>query len=264
MHKNNLKMLGAGPRTLMFAHGLGCDQRMWRHLVPAFQDTHRVVLFDHVGAGNSDLSAYDAKRYSSLHGYADDVVELCRELNLRDVVFVGHSVSATIGLLAGIKAPDRFRALVLVAPSPCFLNDGDYRGGFSAADIDGLIDALDANYIGWSRSITPVIMGNAERPELTEELTESFCRTDPDIARQFARVTFTSDHRADLPQLSRPALVMQCRNDAIANDAVGAYVHSRLPSSQLVRLNATGHCPHLSAPAEVIAELSAYLRQLDA
>jgi sigma-B regulation protein RsbQ len=244
---------------MLFAHGFGCDQTMWRHVAPAFEADHRVVLFDHVGSGGSDLAAYDPVKYASLGGYADDVVEICRELGLADVVFVGHSVSAMIGVLAAQRAPELFGALVMVGPSPRYVDDGGYVGGFSRADIVGLLDALDANHLGWSAQLAPVIMGTPERPELTEELTNSFCRTDPDIARQFARVTFLSDNRGDLPSVAVPTLVLQCSADAIAPDAVGRFVHDSVPGSVFVQLRATGHVPHLSAPEETTAAIRSFL-----
>jgi sigma-B regulation protein RsbQ len=246
-------------RPMIFAHGFGCDQNMWRFVWPEFADEHRVVLFDHVGAGGSDAAAFDRERYSSLEGYADDVLEICHELDLSDVVFVGHSVSAMIGVLAATKEPERFGRLVLVGPSPRYIDDEDYAGGFTREDIEGLLDSMDSNYLGWSSAMAPVIMGNDDRPELGEELTNSFCRADPEIARHFARVTFTSDNRADLPRVRTPSLVLQCADDAIAPDVVGEYVDSRLPDSRLVRLAATGHCPNLSAPEETVAAIEAFL-----
>jgi sigma-B regulation protein RsbQ len=245
---------------MMFAHGFGCDQAMWRFVAPDFGVDHRVVLFDHVGAGNSDLSAYDHEKYGSLRGYARDIVEICRELDLTDVVLVGHSVSAMIGVLALQEAPELFGALVMVGPNPRYVDDGDYVGGFSRADIAGLLDALDSNHLGWSAQMAPVIMGNhPEHPELAEELTNSFCRTDPDIARQFARVTFLSDNRADLPDIAVPTLVLQCSEDVIAPDVVGRYVHEAVPGSTFTQLAATGHVPHLSAPEETTAAIRAFL-----
>jgi sigma-B regulation protein RsbQ len=244
---------------MVFAHGFGCDQAMWRFVAPDFAVDHRVVLFDHVGAGNSDLSAYDPEKYGTLRGYASDVVEICRELGLADVVFVGHSVSAMIGVLALQQAPELFGALVMVGPNPRYVDDGDYVGGFSRDDIGGLLDALDSNHLGWSAQMAPVIMGNPDRPELTEELTNSFCRTDPAIARQFARVTFLSDNRADLPGVAVPTLVLQCSQDVIAPDVVGEFVHRQIPGSVLTRLAATGHVPHLSAPEETTAAIRAFL-----
>jgi sigma-B regulation protein RsbQ len=244
---------------MVFAHGYGCDQAMWRHVAPDFEADHRVVLFDHVGAGGSDLSAYDPDRYGSLRGYAADVVEICRELELTDVVLVGHSVSAMIGVLALRQAPELFGALVMIGPNPRYVDDGDYTGGFSRADVAAMLDALESNHLGWSAAMAPVIMGNPDQPELTEELTDSFCRTDPAIARQFARVTFLSDNRDDLPAVAVPTLVMQCSADVIAPEVVGRYVHARVPDSAFVQLSATGHCPHLSAPAETVAAIRAWL-----
>jgi sigma-B regulation protein RsbQ len=244
---------------MIFAHGFGCDQAMWRFVAPDFEVDHRVVLFDHVGAGNSDLSAYDVEKYASLRGYANDIVEICRELGLTDVVLVGHSVSAMIGVLALQEAPELFGALVMVGPNPRYVDDGEYVGGFSRADIVGLLDALDSNHLGWSTQMAPVIMGNPDHPELAEELTNSFCRTDPDIARQFARVTFLSDNRADLAGVAVPTLVLQCSEDVIAPDVVGRYVHEQVAGSTLTRLQATGHVPHLSAPEETTAAIRAFL-----
>jgi sigma-B regulation protein RsbQ len=258
--RNSVRVSGlpAG-RPIVFAHGFGCDQSMWRLVVPDFEVDHRVVLFDHVGSGGSDLTAYDPVKYGSLAGYADDVVDLCRELDLTDVVFVGHSVSSMIGVLAARRAPELFGALVMVGPSPRYVDEEGYTGGFTRADIAGLLDALDSNHLGWSAAMAPVIMGNPERPELTQELTNSFCRTDPAIARQFARVTFLSDNRADLPHVPVPALVLQCTADAIAPEVVGRYVADHVPDCRLVRLTATGHCPHLSAPEETTAAIRAFL-----
>ncbi len=246
---------------MVFAHGFGCDQNMWRLLVPRFEDRHRVVLFDHVGAGGSDVSAYDPDRYSSLEGYADDVVQLVEDLDLADVVFVGHSVSAMIGALAAARSPDRFAHLVLIGPSPRYIDDDDYVGGFGVDDIDGLLVSLDANYLGWSSAMAPVIMANPDRPHLGAELTESFCRTDPEIQKRFARTTFLSDNRADLARVTTPCLVLQCSDDVIAPEVVGRYVHEHLHDSVFVQLAATGHCPNLSAPDETADAIESYLAQ---
>jgi sigma-B regulation protein RsbQ len=258
--RNNVSVLGDGEIPMIFAHGYGCDHNMWRLITPAFADTHRVILFDHVGAGGSDLSAYDRSKYSSLDGYAQDLLEICHELELERVVFVGHSVSAMIGVLAAIQEPERFDRLVLIGPSPRYINDGDYIGGFTRKDIEDLLEFQDSNYLGWSATLAPVIMGNEDRPELSEELRNSFCRTDPDIARQFAAVTFLSDNRDDLPLARVPSLVVQCREDAIAPMPVGEYVHRSLPESEMVVLDATGHCPHLSAPEETIVAIRNFLQ----
>lgn len=259
IRRNNVNVRGASGPPMLFAHGFGCDQNMWRFVAPAFTDAYRVVLFDHVGAGGSDLSAYDKQKYARLDGYAADVLEICAELRLTDVVFVGHSVSAMIGVLAARLQPDRFRALVLIGPSPRYINDTDYVGGFSREDIDGLLSSLDSNYLGWSSAMAPVIMGNPDRPELGTELTNSFCRTDPDIAADFARVTFFSDNREDLPGVRVPSLILQCSDDVIAPDSVGEYVRRQMPVSQFVRMRATGHCPNLSAPDETIAAMKTFL-----
>lgn len=259
--RHNIAVRGRadGP-AMLFAHGYGCDQNMWRHVAPAFEDAFRVVLFDHIGAGLSDLAAYDADRHGSLAGYAHDVLDICRELDLRDVVFVGHSVSAMVGVLAAVEEPERFSKLVLVSPSPRYTDDGDYIGGFAASDIEEMLESLESNYLGWSTAMAPVIMGNAERPQLGEELTASFCRTDPAIARRFARVTFTSDNRRDLPRVTTPTLVLQCTDDVIAPVSVGQYVRDAVPGAQMVLLDATGHCPNLSAPEATVDAIAAFVR----
>jgi sigma-B regulation protein RsbQ len=246
---------------MLFAHGFGCDQNMWRFVAPRFVDRYRVVLFDHVGAGGSDVGAYDPERYASLDGYADDVLSLCDELELDDVVFVGHSVSAMIGVLAAVREPVRFSHLVLVGPSPRYIDDDGYVGGFGEDDIQGLLVSLDSNYLGWSQAMAPTIMGNADRPQLGAELTESFCRADPDIQKRFARATFLSDNRDDLDAVTTPTLVLQCSDDVIAPVAVGRYVHERIAGSRFVQLAATGHCPNLSAPDETADAIEAYLAE---
>lgn len=259
LERHNVTTEGRGQVPMVFAHGFGCDQHMWRLVAPAFADTHRLIMFDHLGAGKSDLSAYDRVRHGSLEGYADDVVALCREMGVRDGVFVGHSVSAMIGIMAHLKAPELFESLVLVGPSPRYIDDGDYRGGFTAQQIDELLQLLDSNHMGWSQQMAPVIMGNPERPELGDELTNSFCQTDPEIAKQFARVTFLSDNRQDLPKVRARTLVLQCSEDVIAPREVGEYVHRMIPGSQLVVMRATGHCPNLSAPDETVQAIRGFL-----
>jgi sigma-B regulation protein RsbQ len=254
-----------GPPTgqpMLFAHGFGCDQNMWRFVAPRFAADHRVVLFDHVGAGGSDPATYDKVRHATLDGYAQDVLDICRELELQDVIFVGHSVSAMIGVLAAARAPELFEALVLVGPSPRYMNDGDYVGGFDAADIEELLASLASNYLGWSATMAPAIMGRPDRPELGEELTASFCRTDPDIARRFARVTFLSDNRSDLRGVRTPTLVLQCSNDVLAPVSVGEYVRDHMPHASMVLLEATGHCPNLSAPDETAEAIARFLKTL--
>jgi sigma-B regulation protein RsbQ len=259
LKRNNVNVFGAGVRTMVFAHGFGCDQHMWHDVAASFQGDFRVVLFDHVGAGASDLAAYDAGKYGTLCGYADDVVEIGRALDLNDAVFVGHSVSAMIGALAVLKAPDMFSQLVMVGPSPRYVDDGDYIGGFSADQINELLEFLADNHLGWSAAMAPAIMGNSDRPELGETLNKSFCATDPEIARDFARVTFFSDNRADVERLSIPTLVLQCRDDIIAPECVGEWVQAHIPNAEYVLLNATGHCPNLSAPQEVAAAIRAFV-----
>jgi sigma-B regulation protein RsbQ len=248
-------------QPIVFAHGYGCDQAMWRFVTPAFEPDFRVLTFDHVGFGGSDFAAWTPERYNSLDAYADDLLELVEEFELRDVIFVGHSVAAMIGVLAAAKVPGRFAHLVLVAPSARYVDDPEagYVGGFTQRDIDELLDTLAENHLGWSAGMAPVIMGNPDRPELTQELTDSFCRTDPRVASAFARATFLSDNRADLERVDIPSLVLQCSDDSIAGEAVGRYVHEHLAGSELVHLRATGHCPNLSAPDETAAAISAYL-----
>ncbi|KYF67703.1 alpha/beta fold hydrolase [Sorangium cellulosum] len=257
--RHNVKVVGRGDVDMIFAHGYGCDQNMWRLLTGAFEDSHRIILYDLAGCGGSDLSAYDRRKYDTLEGHARDVIEILGEIATGPAVFVGHSVSAMIGLLAGIAAPERFREHIMVGPSPCYINDGDYFGGFSRDDIDSLLDALDSNYLGWASAMAPTIMGAPDRPELGEELTNSFCRTDPEIAKHFARVTFLSDNRADLPRLTARSLILQCSDDVIAPPSVGEYLHKALPNSALRFIDNIGHCPHLSAPGPLVQAMREFL-----
>jgi len=255
-----VKVFGKGTQPLMFAHGFGCDQNMWRLVTPAFEQDYRIILFDYVGSGKSDLQAYSAERYGDLNGYVRDVLDVCAELELTRVVFVGHSVSGVVGMLASIREPERFDRLILVGPSPCYINDPPaYVGGFERADIEGLLDVMEKNYIGWANFLAPVVMKNQERPELTRELEESFCSTDPRIARRFAEATFFSDNRSDVPRVTIPSLIMQCSEDAIAPLGVGDYLHRHLPQSTLRVMKATGHCPHMSHPDETIQIIKEYL-----
>jgi sigma-B regulation protein RsbQ len=244
---------------MVFAHGFGCDQNMWRDVAPAFEADYQVILFDYLGHGQSDRSAYEPHRYETLDGYADDVLGICAELGVEHGVFVGHSVSAMVGALAAAREPHCFDHLVMIGPSPRYINDDGYVGGFERADIEGLLDSLDSNFLGWSSTMAPVIMGNADRPELGAELTNAFCRTDPEVAKQFARATFLSDNRADLAKVPARTLVLQCSNDVIAPEAVGRFVASRIPDAVFVQLDATGHCPNLSAPDETVGAMRAFL-----
>jgi sigma-B regulation protein RsbQ len=259
LSRNHVKVFGQGTQPMVFAHGFGCDQNMWRHVAAAFADDYRVVLFDYVGSGKSDLSQYDPERYGRLEGYADDLLDVCHALDLERVILVAHSVSAMVGVLAANREPELFARLVLVGPSPRYINDPPYVGGFERSDIEGLLEMMDKNYIGWANFLAPAIMQNAERPELAGELGESFCSTDPVIARRFAEATFFADNRTDLAAVRVPALILQCSDDIIAPDAVGEYLHGSLPGSTLHRLAATGHCPHLSHPEETIAAIRSYL-----
>ncbi|HEY8611620.1 MAG TPA: alpha/beta hydrolase [Roseomonas sp.] len=259
--KYNVRVAGHGTVPLVFGHGYGCDQGMWRLIAPKLQDRFKTVLFDFVGSGGSE-AVFDPQRYETLEGYADDVLEICRAVSPGPVVFIGHSVSSMIGVLAAAREPERFSRLVLVAPSPRYIDDAEYVGGFAQEDIESLLKLLEADHTGWAAAMAPAIMGNLDRPELAGELEASFCRVDPAVARHFARVTFTSDNRSDLARVQARSLVLQCSDDAIAPPAVGAYVHRHLLDSELVTLKATGHCPHLSAPEETTRAIDLFLSDL--
>ena len=259
--RNNVQIRGGGAATLIFAPGFGCDQSMWRYLAPSFEDRFRIITFDLVGSGGSDLKAYDRLKYGTLHGYADDLLEIINEFSVGPVVFVGHSVSSIIGLLATVKAPERFIAQIMVSPSPCYVNDGDYVGGFTRPEIDEILETMESNYLGWSSNIAPVIMGAPQQPELSTELTSSFCRNDPSIAEHFAQVTFLSDHRADLLKTVTPALILQCSDDVIAPRAVGEFMHRQMPKSELRIIKNVGHCPHMSAASDSIDAMHGFLAQ---
>jgi sigma-B regulation protein RsbQ len=257
--RNNIVVKGNGSKAMMFAHGFGCDQNMWRYIVPAFENDYKIILFDHVGAGGSDLSAFTPQKYETLEGYADDIIEVVEALQLRDIIFVGHSVSSMMGIIAAIKAPELFKSLILVGPSPCYINSDDYIGGFTKPQIDELLESLDNNHLGWSMAMAPVIMANPEREELGVELANSFCKTDPAIAKHFARTTFLSDQRDLLSRVNIPTLILQCSNDIIAPQSVGEYINEQITGSELVLMEATGHCPNLSAPEETIAAIKNFL-----
>jgi sigma-B regulation protein RsbQ len=259
--RNNVRILGKGSRALVFGHGFGCDQTMWRHVYPAFLNDFKVILFDYVGAGDSDSESFDRRRYSTLHGYAQDLTEILGELKLTAVNFVGHSVSSMIGALAAIRRPELFSSLTMVSPSPCYINDGAYQGGFDRADIDELLGILESNQVAWAATLAPLIMGNPESPELTEELQGSFCKLDPAIANHFARVTFLSDNRADLPFVLTKTLLLQSKEDVISNVSVGEYVHSQLPDSKFIVMDTIGHCSHMSAPTQVVQHLKRFLEE---
>jgi sigma-B regulation protein RsbQ len=258
--RNNVKRTGQGTQPIVFSHGYGCDQNMWRFITPAFEKDYQVVLFDHVGSGKSDQNAYNFEKYNSLNGYADDLVEICEAFQLQKVVFVGHSVSAIIGVLAAAKRPDLFEKLILICPSPCYINSDDYYGGFTRQDIDELVTTLESNYLGWSSFITPIIIGNTEKPEYAEQLKNSFCSMNPAIAKHFAKVTFLGDNRNDLLRVTTAALIIQCNPDVIAPVTVGEYVHQNIRASKYVLLNSAGHCPHLTSPEQVIAVIQSYLK----
>ena len=259
LSRNNVNVLGNGQQPMIFGHGFGCDQNMWRYIAPSFQEDYRLVLLDYVGAGGSDLSCFEPVRYGSLGGYAEDILEICAELDLSNAIFVGHSVGATIGMLAAIREPGRFDKLILIGPSPCYYNDTNYLGGFKRTDVEELLAFMEHDYVSWANTFSQFIMGNPDNPYLSEELFTSFCSIDPTIAKQFARVTFLSDNRSDLKNVRTASLVLQCSEDMIAPLEVGQYVHQNLPNSRLIQLKATGHCPHLSAPAETIAAIKSFL-----
>ncbi len=259
LKRNNVTVTGNGSQVILFAHGFGCDQHAWHYIVDAFTDDYKVVLFDYVGSGRSDLNAYDKERYKTLNGYAKDVLEICDTLNIEDAIFVGHSVSSMIGLLAAIEKPKHFKKLVFIGPSPRYLNDTNYIGGFEKSDLDKLFEIMDSNYLGWSKTMAPAIMGNPNKPSLGEELANSFCATDPEIAKEFARVTFLSDNRKDLSQLKVESLTLQCSNDIIAPLEVGYYMAENTPANELILLEATGHCPHMSAPEETIEAIKSFI-----
>jgi sigma-B regulation protein RsbQ len=260
LRRNNVTVTGQGKRPMVFSHGFGCDQQMWRFVAPAFADSHSLVLFDHMGCGRSDLSAYNDHRHGTLEGYALDMVDIFEEADLRDAIIVGHSVGAIIGLLAANRSRGRVANLVLVSPSPRYLNDPpDYEGGFDRADIEGLIDMMESNMLGWTDFLAPAVMGNQAEAELTQELKDSFCASDAYITRRFALATFMADNRADLPLVSVPSLIIQCSDDAIAPRGVGEYMHSHMHCSHLRVVEASGHCPHMTHPAQTIALIQAHL-----
>lgn len=257
--RNNVRSSPSDERPMVFIHGYGCDQAMWRHLAPHFESHYRTITYDLTGCGGSDIAAYDFDKYATLDGHADDLLEICRELDLRDAVVVAHSVSSTIAALAALRAPGAISAIVMICPSPSFIDDGDYVGGFTRADIDELLEFLDSNFLGWSRRMAPVIMGAPEQPELAIELTNSFCQTDPDVAKHFAAVTFLADHRRDFARLRSPSLIVQCSDDALAPVAVGAWLNRTVAGSVLEVIAASGHCPHLSAPEVTLSAIRRFL-----
>ena len=257
----NVQVKGSGNTAMLFAHGFGCDQNAWRRITDAFSGDHTIVLFDYVGAGRSDLSAYDEKKYSTLEGYASDILDICNELKIKDAIFVGHSVSCMIGILASLQAPSLFKKMIFIGPSPCYINSEGYTGGFEREEIDTLFEIMEDDYILWSSSLAPKIMGEKQGNELKEELTESFCATDPEIAKAFARVTFLSDNRKDLERVPVESLTLQCSEDIIAPLEVGTYFNAHTPGNTMVALKATGHCPHMSAPEETIEAMKAFVKK---
>lgn len=254
--RNNVKVEGQGKQTIVFVHGYGCDQNMWRFVAPQFQSDHRIVHFDLTGMGQSDLAAYDFSAYRTLHRHAKDMVDILEALNVTDCVAVGHSVGGTIASLAAYQAPARIKGLALVSPSPFFMNDGAYTGGFDRETLDGLVDLMEQNFFGWTEEVTPIIGGDAT---VSDELSQSFCRTDPDIAKHFGRVTFLSDHREDMKNVTTPAIIIQCRNDLLAPVSVGTWLVENMQNGQLDIIDATGHCPHLSDPESTVQSIRNFL-----
>ena len=259
--RNNLRVLDAEGPVILYAHGFGCNQTMWNKITPTFRQTHQQILFDYVGSGQSDLSAFDPHRYSNLQGYALDILEICDALGITSgVTFVGHSVSCSAGILASIARPELFDRLILIGPNPCFVNDPpDYVGGFEKQDLEGLLDLMEQNYIGWAHYLAPVVSAQGEEDVVTAELSDSFCSTDPETTKVFARTTFFSDNRVDLAKVTRPCLILQHRNDTLAPLAVGEYVHAHLPGSTLKILEVQGHCGHMSAPLLVAEAIRAFI-----
>lgn len=259
LKRNNVQIFGEGDKTILFAHGFGCDQNMWRYITPAYKENYKIVLFDYVGCGNSNLGSYNDERYSTLNGYAHDIIEICNALNLKDIIFAGHSVSAMIGVLAYVQAPQLFQKMIFVCPSPRYINDEGYIGGFEKQELEELLHLMDSDYMGWAGFLAPIVMKNHDKPELTEELKKSFCSADPVITKKFAQVTFFSDNRKDLNNINIPTLILQCAHDLIAPNEVGDFVHKNIPGSTLVNMEATGHCPHMSHPEETIKKINEFL-----
>lgn len=261
LKRNNVQVTGRGRQPMLFAHGFGCDQTLWRLITPAFEADYRLVLLDYTGSGRSDSTCYDREKYNRLDGYAQDILDVVQALDLKDVVLVGHSVGCMIGLLAANAAPDRFSRLVMVSPSPCYINDGPYKGGFDQAEIDLLLEAINRNLEQWKDDFAPKVIGNTDHPETVEAFRALFCSGDPAIARQFAAVTFRSDNRSDLRKNRIPTLVLQCSDDLLAPVEVGTYVHRQMEGSTLQIMEATGHCPNMTAPDETIRLIQDFLRK---
>ena len=262
--RNNVKVFGTGEKTIMFAHGFGCDQNMWRFIYPHFQESYRIVLFDYVGSGKSDWSAFSNDRYTSLHSYVRDLLEICEELKLEDIIFVGHSVSSMIGMLASIEKPEYFEKLIMIGPSPCYVNEKpDYHGGFESSDISELLDMMEMNFVGWASYFAPIAMNTPENPAHSMELESNFSATNPAITRRFAEVTFNSDHRGDLSKSTIPTLILQCSEDSIVPLETGEFLHANLKNSTFCVMEAKGHYPHLSHPDETIKHIKKYLESVD-
>lgn len=259
LQRNNVKVSGQGTTPIIFGHGFGCDQLVWNGVIEAFENEYKVITYDYVGSGKSDKSAYTKERYSTLYGYKEDLLEICDALEDSNFIFVGHSVSSMIGMLASIERPELFSKVVMIGPSPHYLNEPGYRGGFERSDISELLDMMEVNYKEWAKYLAPVVMSNEDRPELAEDFEQMLCSNDPQIARQFAEVTFTSDMREELGKLQVPTLIMQTQFDAIAPLEVGQYVHDHIPQSHLVVMKAMGHNPHISDAGETAAVIKEYL-----
>lgn len=257
--RNNVNISGQGQKVLVFAHGFGCDQYVWDEIAPFFETKYRVVLFDYVGSGRSDKAAYSEERYSTLHGYKQDLLDLCDALQLENIVFIGHSVSSMIGALAAIERPDLMKNLIMIGPSPHYLNEPGYEGGFDKADIEGMLEMMEVDFNKWAEFLAPLVMQNQERPRLIEDFERVLCSNDPVIARRFAKATFLADVRGELEKVKVPTLILQTREDAIAPQAVGEYVHGEIPDSEFKLMDATGHNPHMSHAEETIEKICEYL-----
>lgn len=259
LKRNNVKISGKGSKVIVFAHGFGCDQNAWKYISNSFIEDYKIVLFDFVGAGESDLSAYDPKKYASLQGYVNDLIEIGETLSINKATFIGHSVGCMIGSLAAIQKPDLFEQLIFIGPSPCYISNGDYKSGFDKETIDSLMEVMEEDYISWSKALAPEIMNKNNGEELSTELTETFCSIDPEIGKQFARVTFLSDNRKDLPLIPAKSLTIQCSDDIIAPLSVGQYIKEHTPGNTLKILEAQGHCPHMSHPEETVQLIKEFL-----
>ncbi|WP_025143776.1 alpha/beta fold hydrolase [Pedobacter jeongneungensis] len=257
--RNNVKILGEGSQVIMLAHGFGCAQSSWKYITDAFLEDYKVILFDYVGSGDSDLSQYDKRKYATLEGYACDVIDIIETLELSNVIFIGHSVSSMIGMIAALQLPEAFKKLIFIGPSPRYLNDRDYIGGFNIGDLETIFEHIAEDYVGWSKQLAPVVMDTPSKPELSDFLQECFEATDPSVALAFAMATFKADYRDKLKDLEVPSLTLQSSNDIMAPLSAGEFIYKNTPENFLVVMKATGHFPHISAPEETIKEIKEFI-----